>query len=131
MRILALVITFTFYYNTLPAQPIPLPEHPRPDFHRDQWQNLNGKWSFAFDSTDMDIDKGWYNATHAFDHHITVPFPWGSALSGVEDQADIGWYRRSIIIDDDYSSPCAQSSAADKLPQKRVFRLRMTRLMRI
>src|ERR1035437_2310374 len=29
--------------------PIPLPEHPRPDFQRADWHNLNGPWSFRFD----------------------------------------------------------------------------------
>ena len=28
---------------------IPLPEHPRPDFERAEWVNLNGDWSFRFD----------------------------------------------------------------------------------
>ena len=28
---------------------IPLPEHPRPDFQRAAWLNLNGRWQFAFD----------------------------------------------------------------------------------
>ena len=32
------------------AQPdIPLPEHPRPDFERPAWVNLNGTWQFRFD----------------------------------------------------------------------------------
>ena len=30
---------------------IPLPEHPRPDFERAEWKNLNGYWAFTFDST--------------------------------------------------------------------------------
>ena len=38
------------------AQPggteIPRPEHPRPDFHRAEWQNLNGVWRFRFDPDD-------------------------------------------------------------------------------
>ncbi|MBC7923273.1 MAG: hypothetical protein H7Z75_19525, partial [Ferruginibacter sp.] len=29
---------------------IPLPEHPRPDFQRPDWANLNGQWQFEFDS---------------------------------------------------------------------------------
>ncbi len=29
---------------SLPSQEIPLPEHPRPDFQREQWINLNGNW---------------------------------------------------------------------------------------
>jgi len=33
------------------AQPdIPLPEHPRPDFERPAWVNLNGTWQFRFDA---------------------------------------------------------------------------------
>ena len=31
---------------------IPLPEHPRPDFTRDDWVNLNGTWQFQFDAAD-------------------------------------------------------------------------------
>lgn len=27
---------------------IPLPEHPRPDFERSEWINLNGPWAFTF-----------------------------------------------------------------------------------
>ena len=29
---------------------IPLPEHPRPDFERADWLNLNGYWAFTFDA---------------------------------------------------------------------------------
>jgi len=28
---------------------IPRPEHPRPQFQRESWLNLNGEWDFAFD----------------------------------------------------------------------------------
>ena len=33
-----------------PATAIPLPEHPRPDFERAEWVNLNGDWAFRFDA---------------------------------------------------------------------------------
>lgn len=69
---------------------IPLPEHPRPDFERAAFVNLNGPWQFTFDST--------LAASAAFDKTITVPFPWGSELSGVEDEADVAWYSRSIKV---------------------------------
>jgi hypothetical protein len=29
---------------------------------------------------------------------ITVPFPWGSDLSGLGNEADIGWYRRVLMV---------------------------------
>src|SRR5213076_1542874 len=37
----------------------PLPEHPRPDFQRDLWQNLNGPWQFQFDAPDSGEARGW------------------------------------------------------------------------
>ncbi len=77
---------------------VPLPEHPRPDFMRQQWLNLNGKWRFAFDPNNKGTSEAWYSKNEPFDKMITVPFPWGSPLSGVEDKADIGWYARQIDI---------------------------------
>jgi galactose mutarotase-like enzyme len=65
--------------------PIPLPEHPRPDFQRAQWLNLNGTWQFWFDHQDTK-------------RQILVPFSWGAPLSGVPDSGDIGWYARDITV---------------------------------
>ncbi len=66
---------------------IPLPEHPRPDWNRQEWVNLNGQWDFG-------LEEGTYDST------ITVPFGWGSALSGVKDirGKDTGYYRRKIKV---------------------------------
>lgn len=82
----------------LSAQNIPLPEHPRPDFERTAWINLNGAWEFEFDSLNQGIQKGWFNGNQAFSKKIMVPFPWGSTLSGVKDEADIAWYQRTIQV---------------------------------
>lgn len=38
---------------------IPRPEHPRPQFYRDSWLNLNGQWNFAFDFDISGVQKGW------------------------------------------------------------------------
>jgi len=81
----------------LGAQGIPLPEHPRPDFERDRWVNLNGPWEFEFDSLDKGTEEKWFEAKK-FSVAITVPFPWGSALSGVKDEADLAWYRKTITV---------------------------------
>jgi hypothetical protein len=68
----------------------PLPEHPRPDLARSQWLNLNGTWDFTFDST--------FTVPERFTKKIQVPFPWGSKLSGVKDEADVAWYHRTFQI---------------------------------
>ena len=78
--------------------PQPLPEHPRPDFVRPAWLNLNGPWGFRFDADDQGLAQKWELGKVDFPLEITVPFPWGSALSGVRDLAKIGWYVRTIEI---------------------------------
>ncbi len=88
-----------FLCPSLEGQEIPLPEHPRPDFQRELWQNLNGEWAFAFDPADEGISEGWNEGGEDFDRTIMVPFPWGSELSGLGDEADIGWYQREITVD--------------------------------
>jgi len=77
---------------------IPLPEHPRPDFQRAEWQNLNGVWQFEFDQENTGITGQWWADGQVFHKEIIVPFPWGSKLSGVSDEADVAWYRRSITV---------------------------------
>ena len=69
---------------------IPLPEHPRPDFQRAEWLNLNGRWQFWFDQQDSSRGR----------REILVPFSWGAPLSGVPDSGDIGWYARDITVPD-------------------------------
>jgi hypothetical protein len=95
--------TILFYYiafcfSTLHSQDIPLPEHPRPDFERVEWSNLNGAWQFGFDSLDVGIKEKWFSGNQNFPLSILVPFPWGSPLSGIPDKADIGWYQKTITV---------------------------------
>lgn len=93
---LALVLAAAGKAANAPA--IPLPEHPRPDFERAEWLNLNGSWQFRFDKDNAGLAGGWAASQEAFPLKITVPFPWGSALSGVGNEADIGWYSRQIRV---------------------------------
>jgi hypothetical protein len=83
-------------------QSIPLKEHPRPDFQREQWLNLNGLWNFRFDPQNTGENEKWYDKTDSFDKKILVPFPWGSKLSGVENEAEIGWYSHQIEVPSDW-----------------------------
>ena len=75
-------------FSVLSAQTIPLPEHPRPDFERSTWINLNGYWDFKFDKENKGLTDSWQNQVR-FDQKILVPFPWGAPLSEVVDDADI------------------------------------------
>jgi hypothetical protein len=86
----------------LAAPAIPLPEHPRPDFERADWVNLNGPWQFHFDKENAGENAAWAAGKVNFPETITVPFPWGSKLSGVENQADIGWYQRAVKVPDSW-----------------------------
>ena len=98
-----LVVILLISQNKIIAQKnynsIPLSEHPRPDFKRDNWKNLNGEWEFKFDQKNEGLKNEWYNGKTPFNEKIIVPFPWGSKLSGIEDKANIGWYKKSITVD--------------------------------
>ena len=100
VKLLVLLLGFSVFAN---AQPIPLPEHPRPDFERTDWVNLNGVWEFEFDSLNVGLDKKWQTGNAVFPHKINVPFPWGSALSGVKDEADFAWYKRKITVSNSWA----------------------------
>jgi hypothetical protein len=93
-----LLLSRTLGGQTLRANAIPLPEHPRPDFERAEWLNLNGHWRFAFDAPNEGERLGWPSGALPAGHEIVVPFSWGAPLSGVADSADIGWYARAITV---------------------------------
>lgn len=89
------------HWLTIPARgavAVPLPEHPRPDFERTDWMCLNGPWQFRFDAQNAGEGESWAAGKAEFPDTITVPFPWGSKLSGLTNRADIGWYRRTIQV---------------------------------
>jgi len=49
------------------GMPIPRKEHPKPQFYRDTWMNLNGEWNFAFDFGVSGVEKGWPEDPAALD----------------------------------------------------------------
>ena len=67
---------------------IPRPDHPRPQFRRTAWINLNGLWTCLSEPTRSDglhADKHREMAAHGgFETPITVPFCPESPLSGWE-----------------------------------------------
>ena len=62
--------------------------------------NLNGPWKLKFDKDNQGEKEGWQRGTITFPEKITVPFPWGSKLSGVDDKAFIAWYARRLRVPD-------------------------------
>ena len=51
---------------------IPRPEHPRPDFIRDTYHNLNGTWAFAFDDANRGEAEAWYKPGYDLGGSILV-----------------------------------------------------------
>lgn len=76
-------------------------EYPRPQFRRESWQNLNGKWEFAFDDNNEGKAQGWWKGDKKLDKKIIVPFSYQYPASGINDKAihDITWYRRTFTIE--------------------------------
>ena len=95
--LISLLTLLTLTLTTTVAQTIPLPEHPRPDFERLDWINLNGPWQFTF-NTELGQLATESKSSVTFDRQITVPFGWGSPLSGVDNLGDRGYYARDIFV---------------------------------
>ncbi|MGN6618746.1 MAG: glycoside hydrolase family 2 protein [Ilyomonas sp.] len=73
-----------------------LPEYPRPQMQRNEWQNLNGLWEYAVLTKDEAE-----NMPTSFQGNILVPFAIESALSGVGKTVgkdSILWYRRNFNV---------------------------------
>ncbi|HXI01261.1 MAG TPA: glycoside hydrolase family 2 TIM barrel-domain containing protein [Sphingobacteriaceae bacterium] len=85
------------------GQAVPRPEYPRPQFERNEWINLNGEWSYTFDSGNSGKERGLINSK-GFDEKIIVPFCPESKLSGVgyTDFIRTMWYQRKLNIPADW-----------------------------
>nr|WP_240955351.1 PA14 domain-containing protein [Streptomyces thermoviolaceus] len=74
-----------------------LPEYPRPQLTRTQWQNLNGRWQFAAAEAGEQPPVG-----RNLPERILVPYPVESQLSGIERHEDRMWYRRTFTVPADW-----------------------------
>ena len=85
---------------------IPRPEHPRPDFYRADWVNLNGEWEFHEDYSRSGRARKLYHADAALDQKITVPFCRESVLSGLghTDFCECVWYRKAITLPEGWNN---------------------------
>ena len=76
---------------------IPFNEYPRPQFERNSFFNLNGKWNYA-------INVG--ETPESFDGEILVPFSPESLLSGVEKVLkpdETLWYERKFTLPEGFN----------------------------
>ena len=80
-------------------------EHPRADWERSSYVNLNGWWDFDFDPDKIGQKEGWYTPEKEFDSNINVPFCWESSLSGIKnpDYKGQAWYRRTVSVDSSWT----------------------------
>ncbi|MBQ7372957.1 MAG: glycoside hydrolase family 2 [Clostridia bacterium] len=77
---------------------IPLEEYPRPQFKRDSYLCLNGKWNYAIRKDENFLDK--------FDGGILVPYSPESQLSGVNRQLkkdEVLHYERSFSLPENFN----------------------------
>ena len=71
--------------------------HPRPQFKRDNYVNLNGTWDFAVGKTTF---------PHTWDKTILVPFCPESQLSGIVEHFEEGCalcYRRKVVLPESFT----------------------------
>ncbi|MDR1639906.1 MAG: beta-galactosidase [Clostridiales bacterium] len=84
---------------------LPRAEHPRPQFERASWLNLNGEWDFAFDFSQSGLEREYF-LNGDFPEKITVPFCPESELSGIgfKDFIPAAWYRREFALTPEQAS---------------------------
>ena len=77
-------------------------EHPKPQFMRENWVNLNGIWDFEFDFSKSGLERGIEKDDYIFNETINVPFCPESALSGIgyTDFIPACIYRRRFEIEE-------------------------------
>lgn len=75
-------------------------EHPKPQFERENWINLNGIWEFQRDKSNSGVARRLFDAESIYEDKINVPFCPESKLSGIEDTDFLNsvWYRRKFTI---------------------------------
>ncbi len=79
---------------------IPRSEHPKPQFQRDSWINLNGPWAFEIDQGRSGEARKLHAIDAALSREIIVPFCPESELSGIgyKDFMYGVWYQKKVCL---------------------------------
>ena len=74
--------------------------YPRPQFVRENWFDLCGIWSFAFDDENIGEKKKYYKNFPSSEQKITVPFSYETVKSGIGDTTvhKVVWYSRAVNV---------------------------------
>lgn len=74
-------------------------DYPRPQFVRDNWLSLNGKWKFVFDDDNVGEEKGFFKKFPK-SLEILVPFTYETKMSGINDETihENVWYSNTINL---------------------------------
>ncbi|MFL6117987.1 AbfB domain-containing protein [Actinophytocola sp.] len=75
-----------------------LPDYPRPQLVRSEWQNLNGVWEFSGASSINTPPVG-----QTLPEGVLVPYPIESGLSGIQRHEDYMFYRRTFTVPSTWS----------------------------
>ena len=85
-------------------------EHPKPQFKRENWFNLNGKWQFEIDNGVSGKERKLFEDSVSFTQEINVPFCPESKLSGIEnvDFMNGVWYKRKFTLTKEQTENCVK-----------------------
>lgn len=73
-------------------------DYPRPQFVREEWFSLDGKWRFCFDDENIGEQKEYYKKFPENAAAIVVPYAYETPASGIKDGDIHGimWYQRTF-----------------------------------
>ena len=73
-------------------------DYPRPQFVREEWFSLDGKWRFFFDDENIGEQKEYYKKFPENAAAIVVPYAYETPASGIKDGDIHGimWYQRTF-----------------------------------
>ena len=79
---------------------IPRAEHPKPQFRRENWRNLNGPWAFQIDQGRSGEARKLHLPEAKLEQEILVPFCPESDLSGIRHKDFLYgvWYQKKVTL---------------------------------